>query len=83
MKEISLRETSIFRIPIRHFLLILYLFFLFSSTSSMADAPTDLTGIGNDNIYDQGAIGSDFILDMDLIDKVEIIRGPGSSLGLY
>lgn len=34
----------------------------------------------NDNIYDQGAIGSDFILDMDLIDKVEIIRGPGSSL---
>ncbi|MDO9109769.1 MAG: TonB-dependent receptor plug domain-containing protein [Desulfatirhabdiaceae bacterium] len=34
----------------------------------------------NDNIYGQGSIGSEFILDLDLIDKVEIIRGSGSSL---
>jgi len=34
----------------------------------------------NDNIYDSAFIGTDFILDVDLIEKVEIIRGPGSSL---
>jgi len=34
----------------------------------------------NDNIYDQASIGTDFPLDVDLIDHVEIIRGPGSSL---
>jgi iron complex outermembrane receptor protein len=34
----------------------------------------------NNNIYEQAFIGNDFIVDIDLIDRVEIIRGPGSSL---
>jgi outer membrane receptor for ferrienterochelin and colicins len=34
----------------------------------------------NDGIYGQGNIGGDFVLDIDLIERVEIIRGPGSSL---
>jgi outer membrane receptor for ferrienterochelin and colicins len=34
----------------------------------------------NDNIYDSALIGTEFPLDLDLIDRVEIVRGPGSSL---
>ncbi len=34
----------------------------------------------NNNIYDTAAIGTDFILDVDLIDRVEVVRGPGSSI---
>lgn len=34
----------------------------------------------NDNIYDQAAIGTEFPLDVDLIERVEIVRGPGSSI---
>lgn len=34
----------------------------------------------NDNIYDQAFIGTDFLLDIDLIDRIEVIRGPASSL---
>jgi len=34
----------------------------------------------NDNLYDMVFIGTDSILDIDLIDRVEVIRGPGSSL---
>jgi len=34
----------------------------------------------NDNIYDGAQIGTEFTVDVDLIDRVEIIRGPGSSL---
>ena len=34
----------------------------------------------NDNIFDGNVIGTDFPVDVDLIDRVEIIRGPNSSL---
>jgi iron complex outermembrane receptor protein len=34
----------------------------------------------NDNIYDSAMLGTEFILDIDLIERVEISRGPGSSL---
>ncbi len=34
----------------------------------------------NDNIYDSAQIGTDAVIDVDLIDRIEIIRGPGSSL---
>ncbi|MDX2185632.1 MAG: TonB-dependent receptor [Opitutaceae bacterium] len=34
----------------------------------------------NDSIYQQGPIGSEFLLDPELISRIEIIRGPGSSV---
>jgi outer membrane receptor for ferrienterochelin and colicins len=34
----------------------------------------------NDNIYDQAMIGTEFPVDVDLIERVEVIRGPSSSL---
>ena len=34
----------------------------------------------NDNIYDEAMIGTEFPIDIDLIARVEIIRGPVSSL---
>ena len=34
----------------------------------------------NDNIFDAATIGTDFPVDIDLIDRVEVIRGPNSSL---
>lgn len=34
----------------------------------------------NDDIYDGALIGTEFPLDLDLIDRVEVARGPGSSL---
>jgi outer membrane receptor for ferrienterochelin and colicins len=34
----------------------------------------------NDGIYDMGPIGTDFPIDVSLIERVEVIRGPGSSL---
>jgi iron complex outermembrane receptor protein len=34
----------------------------------------------NNSLTDGAAIGTDFILDVDLIDRVEVITGPGSSL---
>ena len=34
----------------------------------------------NEPIYDMAPIGTDFPIDVSLIDRVEVIRGPGSSL---
>ena len=34
----------------------------------------------NDNLYDSAYFGNEFPLDVDLIDRIEIVRGPGSSL---
>jgi iron complex outermembrane receptor protein len=34
----------------------------------------------NDNVYEGAAIGNGFSLDLDLVDHIEIVRGPGSSL---
>jgi len=34
----------------------------------------------NENIYDSTATGRGFIVDVDLIDRVEVVRGPASSL---
>ena len=34
----------------------------------------------NDPVFDTGYIGSEFVLDVDLIERVEIVRGPSSSV---
>jgi iron complex outermembrane receptor protein len=34
----------------------------------------------NDSVYDAAPIGTDFLLDVDLIDRVEVVRGPSSSI---
>lgn len=34
----------------------------------------------NDNIYDSALLGTEFPVDIDLVDRVEVIRGPGSSI---
>ena len=34
----------------------------------------------NDPVFDTGYIGSEFVLDVDLIDRVEVVRGPSSSV---
>ncbi len=34
----------------------------------------------NDNLYDQAGLGTESVVDVDLIDRIEVIRGPSSSL---
>lgn len=34
----------------------------------------------NDNVYDSGSVGRDGMIDVELIERVEVIRGPSSSL---
>ena len=34
----------------------------------------------NDAVYDTAYIGTDSIIDLDLVDHIEVIRGPGSSI---
>ena len=34
----------------------------------------------NDNVYDQALIGTEFPIDLALVERIEIIRGPGSAL---
>jgi iron complex outermembrane receptor protein len=34
----------------------------------------------NDNVYDEADLGTEFPLDVDLIERIEIVRGPSSSL---
>jgi outer membrane receptor for ferrienterochelin and colicins len=34
----------------------------------------------NDNVFGQPYFGTEFLVDVDLIDRLEIVRGPGSSL---
>ncbi len=34
----------------------------------------------NDNVYDEATIGTEFPIDIDMIQRVEIVRGPASSL---
>jgi iron complex outermembrane receptor protein len=34
----------------------------------------------NDNIYDQATIGTEFPLDLELVERIEFVPGPGSSI---
>jgi outer membrane receptor for ferrienterochelin and colicins len=34
----------------------------------------------NDNVYDEAMIGTEFPIDIDMIQRIEIVRGPASSL---
>jgi len=34
----------------------------------------------NDNIYDSALIGTEFVLDLALVSRIEVVRGPSSSL---
>jgi outer membrane receptor for ferrienterochelin and colicins len=34
----------------------------------------------NENIFDSASVGTEFIMDLDLVERVEIARGPGSAI---
>jgi iron complex outermembrane receptor protein len=34
----------------------------------------------NDNVYDQALVGEEFSVDVDMIDRIEVIRGPSAAL---
>ena len=34
----------------------------------------------NDGVYDAAPLGTDFVVDVDLIDRVEVVRGPSSAV---
>ena len=34
----------------------------------------------NDNIYDQAYVGEEFIVDVDMVERVEVIRGPSAAI---
>lgn len=34
----------------------------------------------NDNIYDQASLGTDFPIDLDMVERIEFAHGPGSSV---
>ncbi len=34
----------------------------------------------NDPLYDQAKVGSEQLLDLDLVERIEVVRGPGSSV---
>ena len=34
----------------------------------------------NDNIYDQAYVGEEFLVDVDMIERVEVIRGPSAAI---
>src|SRR5947209_10146457 len=68
------------------FLLLLSFIFFFQCSAhhrALHSFPTrrssDLGHRMNNSLSDAGFIGTEFILDVDLIDRVEVIRGPGSS----
>src|SRR5947209_17688170 len=69
------------------FLLLLSFIFFFQCSAhhrALHSFPTrrssDLGHRMNNSLSDSGFIGTEFILDVDLIDRVEVIRGPASSL---
>ena len=34
----------------------------------------------NDNLYEQAYVGEEFILDLDLVDRIEVVRGPSAAI---
>src|SRR6185295_13674218 len=34
----------------------------------------------NDNLYEQAYVGQEFILDIDLVERIEVVRGPSAAI---
>jgi iron complex outermembrane receptor protein len=34
----------------------------------------------NDNVYDAASMGEEFIIDMDLVERIEVVRGPSAAI---